>query len=113
MRWALLFAMLLWGCSKGPDADLPSIAAARSLGAEWALVNEQDAKGHLTSIYTSTMREQLREQLRSTLNSLQKPNSNYGREIGALLRLKDDAAPELLRVHVANLKRAEDQLESA
>lgn len=113
MRWALLFALLLWGCSKGADADLPSIGEARSLGAEWALVNEQAAKGQLTRIYTETMRKKLREQLRSAATSLTQPDSGYGHEVAALLQERDDAAPAELRVHVAKLKQIEDSLESA
>jgi hypothetical protein len=113
MRWALLLALLLWGCSKGPDADLPSIGEARSLGAEWALVNEQAAKGQLNRTYTDTMRKKLREQLRSDAATLKRPESRYGREIGALLQQPDDAPPEALRVHVRALKQIEDNLESA
>jgi hypothetical protein len=48
-RWLLLL-LLLGGCSKGPQADLPAISAARSLAAEWALVNEQASEGHLTGV---------------------------------------------------------------
>jgi Tfp pilus assembly protein PilP len=40
MRYlASILLLLIVGCSKAPDADLASIATARSLGAEWALVN--------------------------------------------------------------------------
>lgn len=113
MRSALVFAFLLWGCSKGPAADLPAIAEARSLGAEWALVNEQAAKGQLTRTYAATMRTKLREQLRSAATSLTQPDSRYGEEIGALLQQPDDAAPAALRVHVEKLKEVEDGLESA
>ena len=113
MRCAWLLAFLLWGCSKGPDADLPSIGEARSLGAEWALVNEQAAKGQLTRTYTESMRKQLREQLQSTASSLTQPDSGYGKEIRALLQQPDDAAPAALRAHADKLKQIEDSLESA
>jgi len=113
MRWVLLLALLLLGCSSGPEADLPAIAEARSLGAEWALVNQQAAKGQLTRTYTETMRTKLREQLQSAATSLKQPQSPYGAEIGALLREPASAAPELLRVHVTRLKQLEDSLESA
>ena len=113
MRWAWLFALLLCGCSMGPEADLPSIGEARSLGAEWALVNEQAAKGQLNRTYTDTMRKNLREQLQSTQSSLTQPQSPYGEEIRALLQQPDDAAPATLRAHVEKLKRIEDSLESA
>jgi hypothetical protein len=113
MRWAWLLALLLWGCWKGPNADLPAIGEARSLGAEWALVNQEAAEGRLTRVYTKTMRRKLREQLRAAATSLKQPNSGYGAEIGVLLRQPDDAAPEALRVHVTRLKQLEDSLESA
>ena len=45
MRWLLLFALTLAACSKGPEADLPSIGEARSLAAEWALVNDAGEPG--------------------------------------------------------------------
>jgi hypothetical protein len=113
MRWAWVLALLLWGCSKGPEADLPSIGEARSLGAEWALVNEQAAKGHLTSAYITTMHKKLREQLQSAASALTQPDSTYGKEIAALLQQPDDAAPATLRAHSDKLKQIEDSLESA
>lgn len=113
MRWLLLSVLLLAACSKGPAADLPSIGEARSLGAEWALVNEQAEKGHLTRIYAQTMRQSIREQLQTIAKSLTRPRSDYGREIGALLHEQDGAAPTALRAHADRLKRIEDSLESA
>jgi hypothetical protein len=113
MRWILLLALLPAACSKGPEADLASIGEARSLGAEWALVNEQAAKGHLTAIYAKTMRKALRQQLQTTSSSLTEPDSAYGKEIRALLAQPDDSAPAELRGHAAKLKSIEDQLESA
>jgi hypothetical protein len=113
MRRVLLFCLLIAACSKGPQADLPSIGEARSLGAEWALVNEQAASGRLTPTYTKTMRKELREQLQTTAKSLTEPDSRYGREIQALLAQPDDAPPAVLRAHAAALKQIEDGLESA
>ena len=51
MRKLLLVLLLVAGCSKGPEADLPAIGAARSLGAEWALVNQEASRGRLTEVY--------------------------------------------------------------
>jgi len=113
MRRLLLFALLLAGCSKGPEADLASISEARSLAAEWALVNEQAAKGQLNATYVHVMRQELRRQLETSATSLKQPGSRYGAEIRAVLRLPDDAAPQELRAHVATLKAIEDSLESA
>lgn len=108
-----MFAFVLAGCSKGPDADLQYIKQARSLGAEWALVNRQAAHGKLTKTYVSSMHEWLRKQLRSTATSLAKPDSPYAIEIQALLHQPDNAAPDDLRAHTNKLKQIEDQLESA
>jgi hypothetical protein len=112
-RWPSLLLFLLAACSKGGEADLPSISKARSLGAEWALVNEQAAKGKLTGAYVRTMRSSFREQLQTTLFALSQPDSPYGEEIRALLAQPEDAAPEELRVHSSKLKQIEDTLESA
>jgi uncharacterized lipoprotein len=109
----LLLVLLLAGCSQGPEADLPSIGEARSLAAEWALVNEQASEGHLTGSYVRTMRENIREQLETTAKSLAQPQSDYGQEIAALLREPDSAAPTELRAHASRLKQIEDSLESA
>jgi hypothetical protein len=113
MRWSLLLAFLLAACSKGPDADLPAIGEARSLGSEWALVNDQAAKGQLTQTYTETMRKQLRQQLQTSLASLTQPDSRYGEAIRALMAEPDDASPAALRAQADALKQIEDQLESA
>jgi hypothetical protein len=113
MRKPLLLLLLLAGCSQGPQADLPAIGAARSLGAEWALVNQEASRGHLTGVYVKTMRQQLREQLQTNASSLTEPDSRYAAEIQALLAEPDDAAPEELRAHSDKLKQIEDGLESA
>lgn len=112
-RKLLLLVLVLASCSKGPEADLPSISEARSLAAEWALVNEQAKQGHLTGSYVRTMRQALREQLQTNSKSLTEPQSAYANEIAALLKEPDDAAPAKLRAHSSKLKRIEDSLESA
>jgi hypothetical protein len=113
MRWVLLFALLLAGCSKGPEADLQYIKQARSLAAEWALVNEQAAQGKLTGTYVASMHEWLRDQLETASTSLTQADSSYAQEIKALLDQPDDAAPDELQAHAGKLKQIEDQLESA
>lgn len=113
MRLGFLFALLLAGCSKGPAADLQYIKQARSLGAEWALVNEQASEGKLTGTYVANMHEWLRDQLETASTSLSQPDSRYGEEIDALLAQPDNAAPEELRAHAEKLKQIEDSLESA
>ena len=113
MRWLSLLVLTLAACSKGPEADLPTIGEARSLGAEWALINEQASKGQLGSIYVQAMRKQIREQLKTDARSLKRPASSYGQEIKALLVQPDAAPPKELRAHVTKLKQIEDGFESA
>jgi Tfp pilus assembly protein PilP len=114
MARKLLFLLLaLASCSKGPQADLQYISQARSLAAEWALINEQSSEGKLNHTYTRVMRQDLREQLQTTAKSLTQPNSRYGEEIQAVLKEPDEASPEELRSHADELKQIEDSLESA
>jgi hypothetical protein len=113
MRKTLLLLLLVAGCSKGPQADLPYIGQARSAAAEWALVNEQAAQGKLTATYVDSMHQWLRDELQTSLSSLSEPHSPYGEEIEALVRSPDDTAPQALRAHAARLKQIEQRLESA
>ena len=113
LRRSLLLALLLAGCSKGPQVDLQYIKQARSLGAEWALVNEQARQGKLSGAYVASMHQWLRQELQSASAALTVPNARYAIEIHALLKQPDDAPPQELRAHAAVLKQIEDQLESA
>jgi hypothetical protein len=109
-----LFAiLLLGGCSQGAAQDLQYIKQARSAAAEWALVNENAARGHLTDAYVKAMREEARDEIATASSSLSQPDSAYGREIKSLGAEPDDAPPEQLRAKVEALKRIEDSLESA
>jgi hypothetical protein len=112
-KWLLLLVPVLACCSKGPQADLQYISDARSLAAEWALINQQASEGKLTDVYVGSMRQWLRQQLQTDSAALTQPNSAYGAEIAALLRQPDDAAPEALNAHAGKLKKIEEALESA
>jgi len=112
-RKLLLLLLTLASCSKGPEADLQYVSDARSVAAEWALVNEQAAQGRLTQTYVDSMHEWLRDQLQTSAQSLTQPNSPYGAEIRALLAGADNADPAELRSHTDKLKQIEDHLESA
>ena len=112
-RKLLLLLLLVGSCSKGPEQDLQYISDARSVGAEWALVNEQAAQGKLTAAYVESMHAWIRQQLQTDSSALTQPNSAYGAEIAALLKQPDDAAPEALRSHADKLKHQENALESA
>lgn len=109
----LLLLMLVAGCSKGPQADLQYIAEARSLAAEWALVNAQAAQGKLTDAYIAAMHQSLREQAEAASKALTQPQSDYGREMQALAAEPDNATPQALRAHSDHLKHIEDGFESA
>jgi hypothetical protein len=111
LLWLLL--LLLGACSKGPQADLQYIKQARSIAAEWALVNQMSREGKLTATYASSMHKWLRKQLKSSAAALSQPNSAYGREITAISSEPENAPPEELRVHSEKLKQIEDALESA
>ena len=113
LRAASIAALLLAGCSKGPQADLQYIKQARSAAAEWALVNEQASRGKLTDTYVASMHKWMRIELQSSYATLTQPQTRYGIVIHALLQQPDDAAPEELRAHADKLKQIEDNLESA
>lgn len=114
-RWSAIVALLLLsGCiSAPPDADLQYIKQARSLAAEWALVNEQANDGRLIAPYVAAMHQWLRDGIETASTSLTQPDSAYGDEIRALLNEPANAPPTELRAHVERLKHIEDQLESA
>lgn len=111
MKRLLLLFVLLAGCAEGPQKDLPSIGEARSLAAEWAMVNEQGAKGQLTATYVQSMRQSVREELSTISQSLTEPQS--ARIVADLLAQPDDASPAALRTRADQLKQIEDSLESA
>jgi hypothetical protein len=104
---------LLAGCSKGPQADLQHVAAARSLAAEWALVNDQADKNKLTAVYAAAMRKALRKQVQTALGSLSQPDAPYADEMRRLAAEPAGASPQALRAHSERLKQIEDGLESA
>jgi hypothetical protein len=110
-----LLLLFVSGCSSssGAQADLQYITQARSLGAEWALVNEQAAQRRVSLTYVRSMHRWLRDNLQTAAKSLAQPDSRYGQEIRTLLRQPDDAPPDELRAHVEVLKNIEDSLESA
>ena len=114
MRRSLVLCLAaLAGCTKGPPADLQYISKARSLGAEWALINQQADAGKLTGTYTRTMRQAVRQALQTAASSLTRSDTDYGREIEVLIAAPDNAPPAELRRHADKLKQIEDNLESA
>lgn len=113
MRRSLALFVLLAGCSRGPAADVAYISQARSLAAEWALINQQASEGRLTETYVKVMRQSIHKQLETTSASLTVPGSQYAQQIDALLSQPDDSDPDELRAYADRLKQIEDKLESA
>lgn len=113
MRRSTILLLFLAGCSKGPNEDLQYIKQARSLAAEWALVNEEAHDDKLTQTYVDSMHQWLHDGLETGLSSLTQPDSPYGNEMQSLLAEPQDAAPAELRARAEALKRIEDRPESA
>jgi hypothetical protein len=109
----LLLLLGLASCSKGPETDLQYFGDARSLAAEWALVNEQAGAGKLNPTYVGSMHQWIRQQIETDSSSLTQPDSDYAAEIASLLKQPDNASPDALRSHADKLKHVEDSLESA
>ena len=113
-RWPVpIFLLLLTACSQNSQSDLQYVKQARSMAAEWALVNEQANAGGVTFTYVQAMRRWLHDGLESASRSLTLPKSRYGDEIRALLAEPPNAPPAELRRHASALKQIETELESA
>ena len=111
-RAPLIPFAVLSACSQSPGEDLRYVKQARSIGAEWALVNEQAQSGLVTIVYAQSMHRWLRENLRTASSGIRQHNSNYGAEMRGLLAEPADARPDRLRSHSKALKRIEHNLES-
>jgi hypothetical protein len=113
-RDAILAAalLLLGACSGGESKDLPTIREARSLAAEWALVNHQAESGRLRPAYVRAMREEAIAQLESALGGMTAKDGAAASEISVLTRLAPDAPAGLLYAHARRLKAVEDGLEA-
>ena len=113
MARILLLMLLLGACSKGPETDLQYIGDARSLAAEWALVNEQAEAGKLNATYVDSMHDWIGQQLQTDISSLTQPEAPYAAEIKELSRLPAGTSAQQLRSHAGKLKQVEESLESA
>src|SRR4051794_1831161 len=102
---ALTVLLVLAGCAKQPDADLQYIKQARSLAAEWALVNEQAEAGRLTTAYVNSMHQWLHDDLQAAYESVSDPDAPYATEMKAALGQAADSPPAQLRAHADKLKQ--------
>ena len=108
-----VLVLLLAGCSKAPQSDLQYIGQARSAAAEWALINAEAARGKLTHSYVESMRTSVAKQIETAHSALSVPDSDYGREMAALLAAPPDSPPAEIRSHSDRLEQIEKSLESA
>lgn len=109
---ALAMLLLCAGCGPAGSEDLLAIKSARSIVAEWALINREAAAGRLSRLYADGMRREALAQLAAEARAAN-PNGPVAQAIGRVSRLPADASPELLDAAAQNLSAIEDQLEPA
>jgi len=107
---SLLLAASLAGCGSQTDTQLEGVKTARSVLAEWALVEEQAAKDRTPATYTRMLRKHARDELQTAQQEL--------KEQPAAARLIDrivTGSPTADALHRADaaLEPLEKQLESA
>ena len=109
-REVLPLFVALAACSSQTDKQLEAVKSARSVLAEWTLVEEQAAQGRAQSTYVEQMRQLARDQLETAEEGLvQRPVA--AALIGKLLQGSPDAAA--LKQADNALKQLEDSLETA
>jgi hypothetical protein len=70
-RFALLmFAAGLAACSSKTDKQLEAVKSARSVISEWALVEQQSARGRAQGTYVGQMRELAKDELKTDQKAL-------------------------------------------
>jgi hypothetical protein len=106
----LLMGAALASCGSQTDKELEAVKSARSVLAEWALVEERSAHGLTPSIYVEQMRDEARMELETAASELR------GQPRAAMLigQVRDGSADsrQLLNVSEA-LEPLERSLESA
>ena len=106
--------MLLVAAAPATDRkNLPAIKAARSVIAEWALVNQIAVSARLQASYVDGMRKAARQQLGANLKSLSGSTSPAALVIRHCLRLPAAAPSPLLQGCAQRLRAIEVQLETA
>ena len=66
----VLFAVALAGCSSRKDKELEAVKSARSVIAEWALVEEQAGRQRAQNTYVEQMRQLAKDQLKKDRKEL-------------------------------------------
>jgi len=109
MTRVLLILLLLGGCDAASN-ELPPVEQARSVGAEWAGINQLEAQGRVTHTYAAMMRRDARSELETLAGKFADPRSPEARLVEQLLALPDHAPPAELRQRSEQLKAIEDRL---
>lgn len=94
-------AFALATCTSQTDKQLSAVKSARSVLAEWALVEEQAARGQAQATYTKQVRRLAREELKTDAGELSRQPS-----AAKLLQQLGVSSPD-----AAALKRADSALE--
>lgn len=97
----LAFILALPACSSQVDKELEAVKSARSVLAEWQLVEEQEARGRAQGVYTEQMRQMAKDELKTAAQHLsQEPDASR------VLQQLSTGSPD-----AAALKRADSTLE--
>jgi hypothetical protein len=107
---ALVLTVALAACASQSDKQLEAVKSARSVLAEWALVEQQSAGGNAQATYVKQMRAQARQQLKTAAAEL----SGQPEAAGLLERLRSGSpGPADLKAAGDALRPLEDSLEAA
>jgi hypothetical protein len=106
----ILLAALSAGCASQSDHELEALKSARSVLAEWALVEEQAHRGQAPATYVEQMRQLARDQLKTAESELTR--EPQAAALVEELRSGSPGAADLKRANTA-LEPLEKQLESS
>ena len=106
----LLVALTAAGCTSQSDRELEAVKSARSVLAEWALVERQSAHGDAPANYT----EQTRHLARDQLNTAQSDLARFP-QAARVLEQARTGSPDPAKLKQANstLEPLEKRLESS
>ena len=106
---ALLAALA--GCGSEADKQLEAVKAARTVLAEWALVEEQAAKGQTPETYAEEMRDAAKSQLRTAQSALREDQPRAAQLMETIV--DGEPSADELKAAGSRLEPLETRLESA
>jgi len=112
-RSAALAAVVLGLCGAAPSdsaGDREAIKAARSIVAEWALINRAAARHRVMQNYAVQMGEEARSQPADQLRAMANPHTPAALEIARLLALPPASDAAALERGAARLLQIENRL---